>query len=164
MRAARASRAVLLRHVTARAHSGQAPPKAPPGAGGTAGPRGVLDAAATEVQAAAPHDDDEGHRGIEQFLAAQAQLPPRDAGRKGSGVQQEVRSLYRELLREARRKEDPAAAARLHAYVRSQFRSGSTVPRRNFSQIEWMIRRGRDQLALLKETSPKDGFNVYVPG
>eukprot|EP01063_Lacrimia_lanifica_P021407 TRINITY_DN28727_c0_g1_i1.p1 TRINITY_DN28727_c0_g1~~TRINITY_DN28727_c0_g1_i1.p1 ORF type:complete len:132 (+),score=11.10 TRINITY_DN28727_c0_g1_i1:49-444(+) len=99
---------------------------------------------------------------MEQFAAEQSSLPARDADRPGSGAQQAVRSLYRDFLRESQRKLDPDVRDRLEEYIRARFRADSAVPRRQFAKIEWMLRQGRDQLDVLRNTDPMDGFNLVA--
>lgn len=61
-----------------------------------------------------------------------------------SRLQRQVLSLYRELLRAARGK--PGAEAR----VRAEFRQHACLPRTDVLRIEYLYRRGRRQLQLLR--------------
>lgn len=61
-----------------------------------------------------------------------------------SRLQRQVLSLYRELLRAARGK--PGAEAR----VRAEFRQHACLPRSDVLRIEYLYRRGRRQLQLLR--------------
>ncbi|XP_055992537.1 succinate dehydrogenase assembly factor 1, mitochondrial [Sorex fumeus] len=62
-----------------------------------------------------------------------------------SRLQRQVLSLYRELLRAGRGK--PGAEAR----VRAEFRQNASLPRSDVLRIEYLYRRGRRQLQLLRE-------------
>ncbi|KAG8524385.1 Succinate dehydrogenase assembly factor 1, mitochondrial [Galemys pyrenaicus] len=61
-----------------------------------------------------------------------------------SRLQRQVLSLYRELLRAGRGK--PGAEAR----VRAEFRQNASLPRSDVLRIEYLYRRGRRQLQLLR--------------
>lgn len=61
-----------------------------------------------------------------------------------SRLQRQVLSLYRELLRAGRGK--PGAEAR----VRAEFRQQASLPRTDVLRIEYLYRRGRRQLQLLR--------------
>lgn len=61
-----------------------------------------------------------------------------------SRLQRQVLSLYRELLRAGRGK--PGAEAR----VRAEFRQHACLPRTDVLRIEYLYRRGRRQLQLLR--------------
>ncbi|XP_004388237.1 succinate dehydrogenase assembly factor 1, mitochondrial [Trichechus manatus latirostris] len=61
-----------------------------------------------------------------------------------SRLQRQVLSLYRELLRAGRGK--PGAEAR----VRAEFRQHACLPRSDVLRIEYLYRRGRRQLQLLR--------------
>ncbi|KAM5297741.1 succinate dehydrogenase assembly factor 1, mitochondrial [Glossophaga mutica] len=61
-----------------------------------------------------------------------------------SRLQRQVLSLYRELLRAGRGK--PGAEAR----VRAEFRQQASLPRSDVLRIEYLYRRGRRQLQLLR--------------
>lgn len=61
-----------------------------------------------------------------------------------SRLQRQVLNLYRELLRAGRGK--PGAEAR----VRAEFRQHACLPRSDVLRIEYLYRRGRRQLQLLR--------------
>ncbi|XP_036130631.1 succinate dehydrogenase assembly factor 1, mitochondrial [Molossus molossus] len=63
-----------------------------------------------------------------------------------SRLQRQVLSLYRELLRAGRGK--PGAEAR----VRAEFRQHACLPRSDVLRIEYLYRRGRRQLQLLRSS------------
>eukprot|EP01060_Flectonema_neradi_P000275 TRINITY_DN10192_c0_g1_i1.p1 TRINITY_DN10192_c0_g1~~TRINITY_DN10192_c0_g1_i1.p1 ORF type:complete len:141 (+),score=17.23 TRINITY_DN10192_c0_g1_i1:61-483(+) len=104
---------------------------------------------------------EEEMQGIEQFAAEQSSLPARNPELRGSGVQQDVRQLYRDLLREANKKLDPEVRDRLQDYIKSEFAKNASLPRMQFSKIEWLIRQGKNNLDILRNTDPMDGFNTY---
>lgn len=66
-----------------------------------------------------------------------------------SRLQRQVLSLYRELLRAGRGK--PGAEAR----VRAEFRQHASLPRSDVLRIEYLYRRGRRQLQLLRSGHAK---------
>lgn len=66
-----------------------------------------------------------------------------------SRLQRQVLSLYRELLRAGRGK--PGAEAR----VRAEFRQHACLPRSDVLRIEYLYRRGRRQLQLLRSGQAK---------
>ena len=74
-----------------------------------------------------------------------------------SGVQKQVLSLHRSLLRAARSK--PLEARRdIELFVNSEFRKNATaVDRKNFQTIEFLLRRGNKQLQMLR-SSDVSGF------
>ncbi|XP_038999431.1 succinate dehydrogenase assembly factor 1, mitochondrial-like [Hibiscus syriacus] len=71
-------------------------------------------------------------------------------GKKLSGMQKQVLSLYRGFLRAARSK--PAEDRRqIESIVSAEFRRNSNqVDRKNFLYIEYLLRRGNKQLDQLK--------------
>lgn len=66
-----------------------------------------------------------------------------------SRLQKQILSLYRELLRAGRGK--PGAEAR----VRAEFRQHASLPRSDVLRIEYLYRRGRRQLQLLRSGHAK---------
>ncbi|KAL6492770.1 hypothetical protein OROGR_032529 [Orobanche gracilis] len=67
-----------------------------------------------------------------------------------SGMQKQVVALYREFLRAARTK-SPEERSTVESIVSAEFRHNSTeVDRKNFLYIEYLVRRGKKQLDLLK--------------
>ncbi|XP_045148847.1 LOW QUALITY PROTEIN: succinate dehydrogenase assembly factor 1, mitochondrial [Echinops telfairi] len=66
-----------------------------------------------------------------------------------SRLQKQVLGLYRELLRAGRGK--PGAEAR----VRAEFRQNACLPRSDVLRIEYLYRRGRRQLLLLRSAHAK---------
>jgi hypothetical protein len=85
----------------------------------------------------------------------------------------DVLRLYRDFLREARKRPDRFAAvvAFVHGFffrevlssmVRRQFRSRASWPWRDVEAVEGWLARGRAQLQQLR-TAPFDGVSVYRP-
>jgi succinate dehydrogenase assembly factor 1 len=67
-----------------------------------------------------------------------------------SGLQLQVLSLYRSILREAMGK-DGGAKLQSYTVAREQFREHSnSVKRMDFQQIEYLIRKGHKKLKLLQ--------------
>ena len=77
-----------------------------------------------------------------------------------SGIQLDILSLYRGMLREARRRTNPAARANLHRYIQSEFRANRDVPRKEVSRIEWLLNYGRNKLEELQAQKANTGFSV----
>lgn len=71
------------------------------------------------------------------------------SGRQLSGLQREVLALYRAVLRAARTKPPPDAAA-VQAYARDAIESQRGVSKTNVLVIEHLLRKGAKQLALLR--------------
>ncbi|XP_008986025.1 succinate dehydrogenase assembly factor 1, mitochondrial [Callithrix jacchus] len=72
-----------------------------------------------------------------------------------SRLQKQVLSLYRDLLRAGRGK--PGAEAR----VRAEFRQHAGLPRSDVLRIEYLYRRGRRQLQLLR-SGHATGMGAFV--
>ncbi|KAJ8767993.1 hypothetical protein K2173_020933 [Erythroxylum novogranatense] len=71
-------------------------------------------------------------------------------GPRFSGMQKQVLSLYRGFLRASRLK-PPEERHRVVSIVSAEFRRNSKeVDRKNFLYIEYLLRRGKKQLDLLK--------------
>jgi len=67
-----------------------------------------------------------------------------------SGMQKQVLGLYRGFLRAARLKA-PEERQRIESVISLEFRQNAkNVDRKNFLYIEYLIRRGKKQLELLK--------------
>ncbi|KAL1972419.1 hypothetical protein VTN31DRAFT_6833 [Thermomyces dupontii] len=64
-----------------------------------------------------------------------------------SGLQREVLSLYRQCLREIRKK-PIESRENFRAFARDQFRANLKLPKKDFATIEYLLRRGRRQLEL----------------
>ncbi|KND04054.1 uncharacterized protein SPPG_01499 [Spizellomyces punctatus DAOM BR117] len=73
-----------------------------------------------------------------------------------TGLQRDVLDLYRSLLRVVRTKPE-SSRDHFYKYIRSQFRQdASSVSQRDISTIEFMLRKGRRQLEVLKSDSVVD--------
>ncbi|KAI2473665.1 complex 1 protein-domain-containing protein [Annulohypoxylon bovei var. microspora] len=72
-----------------------------------------------------------------------------------SGMQKDVLSLYRSCLRESRKK---PAATRSHfeSFTRSEFKKHIKMDKRDFSAIEFLLRKGKRQLELYSSPGIKD--------
>ncbi|GLJ45782.1 hypothetical protein SUGI_0963490 [Cryptomeria japonica] len=70
-----------------------------------------------------------------------------------SGMQKQVLSLYRAFLRSARCKE-PHQRHTIQQVVSREFRKNATsVDKKDFNYIEYLLRRGQKQLDQLKSSS-----------
>lgn len=77
-----------------------------------------------------------------------------------SGVQLDVLSLYRGLMREANRRTDPESRDRLRTYVRAEFQQHKAIERKEIARIEWLLHYGRTRLEELQAQKPTTGFNI----
>ncbi|KAK3500568.1 hypothetical protein B0T13DRAFT_535423 [Neurospora crassa] len=64
-----------------------------------------------------------------------------------SGLQKEVLGLYRKCLRECRKKPE-ATRAHFRAFARTEFEKNIKVDKRDFSAIEFLLRKGSRQLEI----------------
>ncbi|XP_065864227.1 succinate dehydrogenase assembly factor 1, mitochondrial [Euphorbia lathyris] len=84
---------------------------------------------------------------------------------KLSGMQKQVLGLYRSFLRAARMK-PPEDRRQIELFVSAEFRRNSKeVDRKNFIYIEYLLRRGKKQLDLLKSSATVglSSFNLNLP-
>ncbi|KAI0889682.1 complex 1 protein-domain-containing protein, partial [Annulohypoxylon maeteangense] len=72
-----------------------------------------------------------------------------------SGLQKEVLSLYRNCLRESRKK-PVATRPHFESFARSEFHKHIKLDKRDFSAIEFLLRKGRRQLELYSSPGVKD--------
>ncbi|KAK2750257.1 hypothetical protein FQN55_002402 [Onygenales sp. PD_40] len=64
-----------------------------------------------------------------------------------SGLQREVLSLYRTALREIRKK--PAESQEnFKQFARQEFRKNLSISKKDFSAIEYLLRKGRRQIEM----------------
>ena len=76
--------------------------------------------------------------------------------KKLTGLQREVLSLYRVVLRAAREKE-AAGHPGVLAAARAQFRKeADSVGKRNYQKIEYMMRRGQKHVKMLADPQVKN--------
>ncbi|KAJ5818303.1 hypothetical protein N7474_003894 [Penicillium riverlandense] len=64
-----------------------------------------------------------------------------------SGLQREVLSLYRQCLREIRKK-PTESRANFKAYARAEFQKHLSVSKKDFGAIEYLLRKGQRQLEM----------------
>jgi succinate dehydrogenase assembly factor 1 len=72
-----------------------------------------------------------------------------------SGLQKEVISLYRNCLRESRKKPE-GTRSHFQAYARTEFAKYLNVDKRDFGTIEFLLRKGRRQLDVYSAPGIKD--------
>ncbi|RFU35182.1 hypothetical protein B7463_g1152, partial [Scytalidium lignicola] len=72
-----------------------------------------------------------------------------------SGLQREVLALYRNCLRESRKK---PATTRNHfeSFARKEFEKGLRVDKKDFGTIEYLLRKGKRQLEMYSSPGIKD--------
>jgi len=78
-----------------------------------------------------------------------------------SGMQKQVLSLYRSLLRAARSKPDESRRD-IELFVGAEFRKHAKIDRKEFQSVEFLLRRGHKQLEMLKSPGVS-GFSFMVP-
>ncbi|KAG5932044.1 hypothetical protein E4U53_001514 [Claviceps sorghi] len=72
-----------------------------------------------------------------------------------SGLQKEVLTLYRQCLRESRKK--PASTrAHFEQFARTEFSRNLSLDKRDFAAIEFLLRKGRRQLDTYSSPGIKD--------
>ncbi|KAJ5343530.1 hypothetical protein N7541_008244 [Penicillium brevicompactum] len=64
-----------------------------------------------------------------------------------SGLQRDVLSLYRKCLREVRNK-PVDARSNFKNYARSEFQKHRSVNKKDFSTVEYLLRKGQRQLEM----------------
>ncbi|RAK98334.1 succinate dehydrogenase assembly factor 1 [Aspergillus ibericus CBS 121593] len=64
-----------------------------------------------------------------------------------SGLQREVLSLYRKCLRETRKK-PIETRENFRGYARAEFRKHASVSKKDFSAVEYLLRKGQRQLEM----------------
>ncbi|EKU20503.1 lyr family of fe s cluster biogenesis protein [Nannochloropsis gaditana CCMP526] len=80
---------------------------------------------------------------------------------RASGLQKEVLSLYRRVLRAARVKDAGKIDGGTYTLARTRFREDATsVSRMDFQKIEFLIRQGHKQLKYLNMPSVLRGASV----
>ncbi|KAH7035058.1 uncharacterized protein B0I36DRAFT_429274 [Microdochium trichocladiopsis] len=72
-----------------------------------------------------------------------------------SGLQKEVLALYRQCLRAARQKPE-ATQSHFKAYARAEFGKSILISKKDFSAIEFLLRKGRRQLDLYSQPNIRD--------
>ncbi|KAL1839525.1 hypothetical protein VTJ49DRAFT_1427 [Mycothermus thermophilus] len=72
-----------------------------------------------------------------------------------SGLQKEVLSLYRQCLRECRKKPE-VSRNRFLRFARSEFDKNIKIDKRDFTAIEFLLRKGRRQLEVYSSPGVKD--------
>eukprot|EP01027_Heterolobosea_sp_BB2_P012228 GEZU01017737.1.p2 GENE.GEZU01017737.1~~GEZU01017737.1.p2 ORF type:complete len:146 (-),score=30.30 GEZU01017737.1:177-614(-) len=77
-----------------------------------------------------------------------------------SGLQKQVLSLYKSLLRAANTKE-PEKREDLKTYIRSEFRQNMTLPKNEVMRIEWLVANGKNQLEILN-SKQTDGITIMT--
>ncbi|KAH6619538.1 complex 1 protein-domain-containing protein [Chaetomium sp. MPI-SDFR-AT-0129] len=72
-----------------------------------------------------------------------------------SGLQKEVLSLYRQCLRECRKKPS-TRRDHFQVFARQEFEKNVKIDKRDFSAIEFLLRKGRRQLEIYSSPGVKD--------
>jgi hypothetical protein len=98
---------------------------------------------------------------------ALSSTPPKEGRHRSdrkrlSGIQQEVLVLYRNLLRETRKFEDPESRHNLAQRVREEFKEDSKIPRKLLAKVEWKLHYGRNKLEDIKAMRPNSRFRVML--
>ncbi|OCK82862.1 hypothetical protein K432DRAFT_380039 [Lepidopterella palustris CBS 459.81] len=74
---------------------------------------------------------------------------------KLSGLQRDVLSLYRQCLRAVREK-PVDARPNFRAFARSEFEKNMSLSKKDFSAIEYILRRGHRQLEIYMDPGIKN--------
>ncbi|PNY26890.1 Uncharacterized protein TCAP_03182 [Tolypocladium capitatum] len=72
-----------------------------------------------------------------------------------SGLQKDVLSLYRQCLRESRKK-PKSTRPHFEAFARAEFARNLSIDKRDFAAIEFLLRKGRRQLDVYSSPGIKD--------
>ncbi|KAH7274511.1 hypothetical protein B0J15DRAFT_386281 [Fusarium solani] len=72
-----------------------------------------------------------------------------------SGLQKEVLALYRNCLRESRKKPQ-ATRPHFENFARNEFARNLKIDKREFAAIEFLLRKGRRQLEVYASPGIKD--------
>ncbi|KAF5981162.1 Complex 1 LYR [Fusarium coicis] len=72
-----------------------------------------------------------------------------------SGLQREVLALYRNCLRESRKKPQ-ATRSHFESFARHEFSRNLAIDKRDFAAIEFLLRKGRRQLEVYGSPGIKD--------
>lgn len=83
--------------------------------------------------------------------------------RKMSGLQREILTLYKSLLKESKKFEDKGTVDSITAHIRSQFRKNQQIPRKMLSKIEWEMHYGRNKLEELHVMKKSSKFSIRTP-
>ncbi|KAH7391976.1 complex 1 protein-domain-containing protein [Pyrenochaeta sp. MPI-SDFR-AT-0127] len=73
---------------------------------------------------------------------------------KLSGLQRDVLSLYRQCLRAARRK--PDTQSHFRDFAKAGFQKHQHIEQKDFGTIEFLLRRGRNQLESYSDPGIRD--------
>ncbi|KKA26501.1 hypothetical protein TD95_004481 [Thielaviopsis punctulata] len=71
-----------------------------------------------------------------------------------SGLQKDVLALYRQCLRAARQKKE--SRTHFEGFARAEFEKYRKLDKRDFSTIEYFLRKGQRQLEMFSEATIKD--------
>ncbi|KAK4128924.1 hypothetical protein N657DRAFT_563690 [Parathielavia appendiculata] len=72
-----------------------------------------------------------------------------------SGLQKNVLALYRQCLRECRKKPE-ASRENFRVFARNEFEKNIKIDKRDFGAIEFLLRKGRRQLDMYASPGVKD--------
>ncbi|AYU78049.1 hypothetical protein, conserved [Leishmania donovani] len=82
------------------------------------------------------------------------------ASPRRSGVQAEILSVYRSMLREVSRMQDADTRRSLSAYIRQEYDKQRDIPRKNITKIEWRLNYGKRKLEELQAMSKHTKFTM----
>ncbi|KAK3341107.1 complex 1 protein-domain-containing protein [Lasiosphaeria hispida] len=72
-----------------------------------------------------------------------------------SGLQKQILGLYRECIRECRKKPQ-ASRSHFQAFARNEFNRNIGIDKKDFAAIEFLLRKGRRQLETYASPGVKD--------
>ncbi|CBZ25628.1 conserved hypothetical protein [Leishmania mexicana MHOM/GT/2001/U1103] len=82
------------------------------------------------------------------------------ASPRRSGVQAEILSVYRSMLREVSRMQDADTRRNLSAYIRQEYDKQRDIPRKNIMKIEWRLNYGKRKLEELQAMNKHTKFTM----
>ena len=98
---------------------------------------------------------------MQNTLRSHSTSPSAPKARKRGGYQTEVLAVYKKLLREAGRKENPEGRQQLKLHIRQQFEHhGKRLKRTDIDSITYWLGYAKRQLEMLESSKPSDSFNI----
>eukprot|EP00758_Cryptobia_borreli_P007015 Tbor_TRINITY_DN5236_c0_g1::TRINITY_DN5236_c0_g1_i1::g.16805::m.16805 len=77
-----------------------------------------------------------------------------------SGLQREILTLYKNMLKAAEQKGHSQTVYNFKSEIRQEFKRNATVERKMITKIEWMLHRGKNKLEDLRDMKKDVKFSV----
>ncbi|RNF25787.1 uncharacterized protein Tco025E_01998 [Trypanosoma conorhini] len=97
---------------------------------------------------------------LDRAAATAALSGERHRSQRRSGVQLEILSLYRDMLKASQRMEDPQARRDMRRFIRAEFDRNRDIPRKFVTRIEWQLHHGKNKLEELRAMRPDTKFSI----